>query len=74
MVLENFFFWLFLLFIVMAVILGNRPDNITILRPLSQVMFHVEFENCRSSGGTEEDVGIFFQVLTGDARRTKHTA
>ena len=30
--------------------------NFTILRLLSQVMLHVKFENCRSSGFIEEDV------------------
>ena len=30
--------------------------NFTILRPWSQVMLHVKFENCRSSSFIEEDV------------------
>ena len=30
--------------------------NFTVLRPGSQVMLHVKFENCRSSNFIEEDV------------------
>ena len=35
----------------------TRP-NFTFLRPCSQVMLHVKFENCRFSGFIEEDVQI----------------
>ena len=40
--------------------------NFTILRLWSQVMLHVKFESCRSSGF----INICFHVLTHDARRT----
>ena len=36
--------------------LGYWIPNFTILRPWSQTMVHVKFENCRLSGFIEDDV------------------
>ena len=46
-------------------------SNFTILRPWSQVMLHVKFENCRSRG-RGRCLNICSQVLMDDARCTKH--
>ena len=76
MVLEKKLILLFLLFLVTAAILDSSTwPNFTILRPWSQVMLHVKFENHGTSGFREEvvwsclnrsffDIGIWAKLHT----------